>query len=149
MESNKVSIVLPVYNTGKYLPQCLDSILNQTYQDFELICVNDGSTDNSAQIIEKYILNDDRIRLITQQNMYCGVARNNGLSIATGKYVIFLDSDDYFENRLLELSLAKAEETAADIVVFGGYEVNSYTGEIKQNKGFLDERIVSQYTVFS
>jgi len=92
-----VSIVIPVYNIEKYLPICLDSIINQTFTDFEVICVNDGSKDNSLKILEEYAKRDFRIKVISQENGGSGSARNNGLKNAQGKYIQFLDGDDYFE----------------------------------------------------
>jgi glycosyltransferase involved in cell wall biosynthesis len=93
----KVSIVIPVYNVEKYLRQCLDSVVNQTLKDIEIICVNDGSTDNSLQILEEYANKDDRIKIINKDNGGLSSARNAGLEIATGVYIGFVDSDDYIE----------------------------------------------------
>ena len=90
----KISIIVPVYNTEKYLPRCIDSILNQTFKDFELILINDGSTDLSAEIIEDYARMDKRIKTLHIENSGQGAARNRGLDIATGDYIGFVDSDD-------------------------------------------------------
>lgn len=109
---------MPVYNSEKYLHECIDSILDQTVSDFELICVDDGSQDNSLQILHEYQAKDSRIKVFTQKNQYAGVARNNGLSHAKGKYILFLDSDDFFENNLIEQTVTLAESTNADIVLF-------------------------------
>ncbi len=114
----KISIIIPVYNASKYLSECLDSILNQTLKDFEIICVDDGSSDNSPVILEEYSKKDKRIRVFHQKNQYAGVARNNGLKHAKGEYVLFLDSDDFFENTLCEKCYERAKETNADIVVY-------------------------------
>ena len=91
----KVSIVIPVYNVEEYLRDCLDSIINQTLKDIEIICINDGSTDNSLQILEEYAQKDNRIILLEQENQGQGIARNNGIAIAKGKYIGFVDSDDF------------------------------------------------------
>ncbi len=112
----KVSIVMPVYNTAPYLRQCLDSVLAQTLEEFELICVDDGSTDGSVEILEEYAANDKRIKILQQKNQYAGVARNNGLKIARGEYIIFLDSDDVFSDVLLEHTYNAGVEKEADIV---------------------------------
>ena len=92
--NNKVSIIVPIYNTAKYLPTCLDSILNQTYQNLEIILIDDGSTDNSAKIIDDYAKKDPHIKAIHQKNAGQSATRNHGLSIATGDYISFIDSDD-------------------------------------------------------
>ncbi len=90
-----LSIIIPVYNSEKYLEECLISIVNQSLKDFEIICVNDGSMDNSLKILEKFGAQDSRIRIINQQNQGQGYARNAGLEAAAGDYVGFIDSDDY------------------------------------------------------
>ena len=95
--SVKVSVILPVYNASDYLHQCMDSIVGQTLKDIEIICVDDGSTDNSLDILKEYEQKDKRVKVIQQKNAGAGAARNNGLSIATGEYLSFLDSDDFFE----------------------------------------------------
>lgn len=111
----KVSVIVPVYNAGKYLKQCLDSILNQTFKDFEVICVNDGSTDNSAEILEKYAKQDCRIILISQENAGVSAARNTALDRAQGDYIAFVDSDDYIKKNFLSALYATAQDTGADI----------------------------------
>ncbi len=113
----KVSIVMPVYNTAPYLRQCLDSVLAQTLEEFELICVDDGSTDGSLEILEEYAKKDNRIQIIKQKNQHAGIARNNGLKVAKGEYVIFLDSDDVFADVLLEHTYSAGVEKDADIVL--------------------------------
>ena len=149
MDPAKVSVIIPVYNTESYLPECIESLLNQTYPFFEIICVDDGSTDRSAQIIEAYAAEDPRVTLIRQQNSFAGTARNRGMDQAQGKYLLFLDSDDYFDPRMLELSVSRAEETAADIVVFGGYNLDSRTNTAKVRPSYLKEHLVSGLEVFS
>lgn len=98
----KYSFIVPVYNTASYLKTCLESLLGQTYDDFEIIIVNDGSTDNSKSIIKKY-MEDRRVKLVNQKNQGLSAARNNGVKLSTGKYIFFVDSDDYVENDLLEV----------------------------------------------
>ena len=92
--SVKVSVILPVYNVSEYLRQCMDSIVGQTLKDIEIICVDDGSTDDSLEILKEYEAKDKRVKVIEQKNAGAGAARNNGLAIATGEYLSFLDSDD-------------------------------------------------------
>ena len=95
-----VSIIIPVYNASKYLYRCLDSILNQTFRDFELILINDGSTDNSLEILREYETKDSRIIVIDKPNEGVSAARNQGIEIAKGEYIMFCDSDDYVEMEL-------------------------------------------------
>ncbi|OFI45911.1 hypothetical protein BG262_06450 [Floricoccus penangensis] len=97
-----ISIIIPVYNSEKYISRCLKSISEQKYKNFEVIVVDDGSTDSSAEIIKKYTETDDRIKYLYQDNQGVSVARNNGLGNITGKYVTFLDSDDYYESDRLQ-----------------------------------------------
>lgn len=110
----KVSVIVPVYNTGKYLERCLESIVFQTLNDIEIIIVNDGSVDNSAKIIEKF-LPDKRVIYIKQENKGQGAARNKGLGFAKGEYISFIDSDDYIDNDFLEKLYKAAERNEADI----------------------------------
>lgn len=113
-----ISVIVPVYNTEKYLRKCLDSICGQTYRNLEIICVNDGSPDNSAAILEEYAARDERIKVLTQQNAGQGAARNLGLNHASGEWVTGVDSDDYIEPDTYEYaSSAIADDT--DIICFG------------------------------
>lgn len=98
----KYSFIVPVYNTSKYLKKCFDSLVNQTFKDFEIIVVNDGSTDNSESIISRYEKKYDNIKVINQKNQGLSMTRNNGVKEASGKYLIFIDSDDYVEKSLLK-----------------------------------------------
>lgn len=98
----KISLVIPVYNVEKYLPQCLDSVINQTWKNLEIICVNDGSPDNSAAILEQYAAQDPRFKIIDRPNGGLSAARNTGLEHATGDYIFFLDSDDYINPECLK-----------------------------------------------
>ena len=115
----KISIILPVYNVADYLRQCLDSAVNQTLKDIEIICVNDGSTDNSPQILEEYAKKDARIKVINQQNAGQGAARNNGLQHASAPYVYFADSDDWLDLTMAEKLYDKMSETDADVCLLG------------------------------
>lgn len=121
LRSPSVSVIVPVYNAEKYLPQCIDSIVNQTIGDIEVLLINDGSSDSSGEILAQYASKDERIKVIEQPNKGAGAARNIGLAMAEGKYLSFLDSDDFFEPNMLELALAKASEDDADIVAFGAW----------------------------
>lgn len=113
-----VSVIITAYNAQDYLEQCLDCMTQQTLRDIEIICVNDGSTDNTAEILNRYALHDDRIRVVHQQNSGAGTARNHGLQYATGQYVSILDADDFFELNMLEKAYRLAAENQADIAVF-------------------------------
>ncbi len=126
-----VSIIMPVYNAEEFLKDSVGDILAQSFDDFELICVDDGSTDNSGAILDKYAENDPRIRVIHKENGGGGTARNRGMDDAIGKYLVFLDSDDKFEKDLLELAVGKAEETDAEVVTFAADTFDHVTGEHK------------------
>jgi glycosyltransferase involved in cell wall biosynthesis len=114
-----VSVIVPVYNAEKYLRGCLDGILRQTYANLEIICVDDGSTDNSASILNEYARVDNRFIVVSQENGGVGSARNFGYKHATGKYVQWLDSDDFFDPDMVTLLAEKAEQTNADITLCG------------------------------
>lgn len=113
----KVSIVLPIYNTEKFLKESLDSLLNQTYKNLEIICVNDGSVDNSLCILEEYLKKDDRIRIFSQENKGVASARNFALSQCSGEYITFMDSDDIVSCDIIQKSLACAVKNDSDLVI--------------------------------
>ena len=116
----KISVIIPVYNVEEYLRECLDSIVNQTLKDIEIICVNDGSPDNSLGILNEYASQDNRFVIINQQNQGLSASRNNGLDVAKGDYVAFIDSDDYLlNNDYFEKLLEACEKYNADIAVAG------------------------------
>ncbi len=114
----EISIIIPVYNVEKYLARCLDSVLGQSFGDFEVILLNDGSTDGSEAICREYAAKDGRIKLFSQTNQGASMARNNGLQQARGRYIWFLDSDDYIHPQLLQLAHQLAEKEQADMVCF-------------------------------
>ena len=116
-EEIKVSIIIPVYNTSKYLKQCLDSVVNQTLYDIEIICVDDGSTDNSLEILKEYKKNDKRIKILNQKHKKQGAARNLGIVSASGEYIGFVDSDDWCELDMFEKLYTRAKETDSDITM--------------------------------
>lgn len=128
----KISVVLPVYNVADYLKKCLDSLVNQTFKDFEVICVNDGSTDLSLSILEGYALTDSRFKIITQENQGLSGARNTGIKKVKGEYVLFVDSDDWLEANALELLYKHVKGFDSDITMFkfkNYYEDSSEFGE--------------------
>lgn len=128
----KVSVVLPIYNVEKYLPKCLDSIINQTLKDIEIICVNDCSTDNSENVVKDYIKKDNRIKLINnEKNIGVGLSRNIGVDSSNGEYISFIDSDDFIESNYLESLYSTANKYDADIV----FTNNMYT--VNESKGYI------------
>ena len=143
--SVKVSVILPVYNASDYLHQCMDSIVGQTLKDIEIICVDDGSTDNSLDILKEYEQKDKRVKVIQQKNAGAGAARNNGLSIATGEYLSFLDSDDFFEFDMLEKAYEKAKGSNAQIVVFRSDQYREDLKEFVKVKWTLHEKQLPPY----
>jgi len=114
-----VSVIIPVYNAGKFLAETIESVLNQSFKNFELILINDGSTDDSAAICTEYLRKDARIKYVDQVNSGVSVARNLGLSYATGEYVFFLDSDDTIDRGFLATSYDAAKEQNSDITIIG------------------------------
>lgn len=130
----KVSVIVPVYNVEKYLRQCLDSLVNQTLTDIEIICINDGSTDGSLAILEDYASKDKRIRLISQENQGQGVARNRGIELSTGEYLGFVDPDDWIELNMYEEMYSKAKLSDAMIVEAMYSEFFESSGKTKIRK---------------
>lgn len=119
----KVSIIIPVYNVAPYLDACLSSCVNQTFHDIEIIVVNDGSTDGSADIIQMYAEKDDRFRIVTKENQGLIYARKSGLEVADGEYVFHLDGDDYIEPNAIEILYDEVIKQDADYVVANYYDV--------------------------
>ena len=113
----EISIIIPVYNADKYLKKCIQSMLNQSFKDIEIICINDGSTDNSLQILETFAQHDERLIILNQQNSGPAKARNNGLSHASGKYIMFCDSDDWYEADMCGKMYSKIQEKDYDLVM--------------------------------
>ena len=146
--SPKVSIIMPVYNAEKYLREALDCVLNQTMSEIEVLCVDDGSTDSSLDILHEYAAKDPRLTVYTQNHQYAGAARNLGIKHAAGKYLLFLDADDLFDPQMVEKSYARAEETSADICVFGGEEYYEETGERSPQPNLCRAELCPE-TVFS
>lgn len=116
----KVSVILPVYNVERYLKICMDGILRQTLKEIEVICIDDGSTDASLEILKEYERRDGRVRVVAQANAGAAAARNRGMGLAQGEYLSFLDSDDFFEPEMLEKAYWCAEREQAEITVFRG-----------------------------
>ena len=137
----KISVIIPVYNVYDYLEKCLNSLVKQTDKNFEVIIVNDGSTDNSQEIIDKFVLENDNMYSFKKENGGQASARNFGLQKATGEYILFLDSDDYYEPNTIEIL---KKEANADIVAFKMYiddknEVKKFPIEMEK---FVDDKNV-------
>lgn len=126
----KVSILVPIYNVEKYLRQCLDSLVGQTLQEIEIICINDGSTDSSPEVIKEYAKEDERIKVITKKNSGYGDSMNKGLAKATGEYIGIVESDDFIELDAFEKLYALAKEFDADVVRSNFYEYKGGKNQI-------------------
>ena len=131
----KISVIIPIFNSQNFIEECLNSIINQTFKNFEIICVNDGSTDKTFEILKKLELKDERIHIINQNNLGAGIARNNGMKKSKGEYLIFLDSDDIFKENMLEELYIKIKGKDLDIVIFNSK--NFYT---LNNKKIFEEK---------
>ncbi len=147
-----ISIVMPLFNAEIYLPEALKSVLNQTYRDFELICIDDCSTDRTRIIIEEFQKEDNRIRiLINEEHLGAAASRNKGLKAAQGEYILFLDGDDVFEEELLEKACIAMEKYQADIVLFEYLHVPSETiyskKVIERTKSFTEDYCKSSFTM--
>lgn len=136
-----VSVIVPVYNTEKYLEKCLESLINQTLKNIEIICVNDGSTDKSCDIIKKYQEKDNRIKLINQSNQKQGAARNNGTKIATGEYIGFVDSDDWVDLDFYEKLYNAAKKYNSDIALATNVRVGNK--KTKKRLNIVEEKFVT------
>ena len=128
----KVSVILPVYNVAPYLKDCLNSLINQTLIDIEFICINDGSTDNSLEILNEYAAKDNRFVVVSQENQGQGVARNEGVELAKGEYIQFIDPDDWIELNMLETLYIFAKDHHSQVVKFNYTDYNDYSGKYKQ-----------------
>ncbi|MFA5576800.1 MAG: glycosyltransferase family 2 protein [Tissierellaceae bacterium] len=119
MVEGLVSVIIPIYNSERYLERCIKSVLNQSYNNIEIILINDGSTDLSGQICKDYITKDKRIRLIEQANRGPSAARNRGLEVLEGELVLFVDSDDYIDGRMIESLVKEIQASKVDLVISG------------------------------
>ena len=138
----KISIIVPVYNVEAYLPQCLDSLIQQTYSNLEIICVNDGSPDGSGDILREYAARDSRVVVIEQENQGASVARNSALDTTHGDYIMFVDGDDWIDLDTCEMVIKTAEQHKAD-VVFWSY-VREYRQGSKEKLMPIDDRTILQ-----
>ena len=141
----KISIIVPVYNVEEYLSNCVESLLNQTFKDFELILVNDGSTDNSLEICKKYKNIDNRIRIVDKNNGGLSSARNAGLDVAKGDYIGFIDSDDYVHPKMYEILYKKIVENNAEISLCNFKKVHNYDKELLKTNENLEQKILTEF----
>lgn len=137
----KFTLIIPVYNVEAFLRQCLDSVLNQTFSDWEAVCVNDGSTDGSAAILEDYAAKDNRFQVVTQPNGGLSAARNAGLDAAKGEYILFLDSDDWLESKALETIEASLKDE--DMLSFSGRRFFEETQSLNPSDVLLEKTYAS------
>lgn len=139
MENIKISVIIPVYNVEKYIGQCLDSIVNQTYKNLEIIIVNDGSNDNSLEIINRYSQNDRRIKIINLENKGVSFARNIGIKNSEGNYISFVDSDDYLNLNTYEKLVKNLD--GEDLIIFNYGRFENSTREIIKEKYVSDDEM--------
>lgn len=142
------SIVIPFYNAQEYIGECIDTLLSQTFRDFELICVNDGSTDNSEKVIRDRMSENSNVILLNQKGN-AGTARNLGLRNAAGEYLLFLDADDFFSERLLERLSQKISQTSPDLILFAGKTFDDKIGKASDGLKFLNTEYVPGSPCFS
>lgn len=138
----KISLIIPVFNTEKYLEQCLDSAISQTLSGIEIICIDDGSSDNSLDVLKNYAQKDSRIKVLTQINSGQSVARNKGINIAQGEYIAFLDSDDWMKPDMLEKLYNKAKEQGCDISMCSINVLNELSGLKTEHDCYLSLDII-------
>lgn len=142
-QDDLITIIIPVYNTAKFLNQCLNSIMQQTYKNIEVIIIDDGSTDESIEICKKMQRNDERISVIHQKNSGVSVARNNAINIAKGKWIIFVDSDDYIEVEMVERLYNSVKKYDADYAVCGYTWISEKSSNIKKEYVSEKEMVIS------
>lgn len=149
MESIKISVIIPVYNSEAYLSECLDSIFSQTFSDFEVICINDGSTDHSLDILEHYKAMHPNMLILSQPNLHAGVARNLGMKNANGEYFLFLDSDDTFSPYFFEKMYKHISSYNADICICEANHLNNETKELISAPPFIKNNFLPTNDCFS
>lgn len=158
MKNPLISVVIPVYNTDPYLEKCLESVVNQTYQNLQVIIINDGSTDNSAEICQKFSEKDDRIEFINKQNEGVSIARNIGIEKSKGEWIYFLDSDDFLDLNAFEYLINIAKSSKTDVIQFGARLIQD--GKVANKKSptktetygnlklFLDKNHIKPYSMW-
>ena len=142
----KITILIPIYNVEKFLEQCLDSVVNQTLQDIEIVCINDGSKDNSLEILKTYQAKDSRIKIIDKPNSGYGASMNKGLEIATGEYIGVVEPDDFVDINMFEELYKLAQKFDADVAKSNHYEYSTKTNQSRKNgqiSKFIANRIIT------
>lgn len=158
MDNKKITIIIPMYNTEEYIEKCIKSAINQTYKNLEIIIINDGSTDNGLQICERLKKEDNRIKIINQENRGVSDARNTGLEAATGEYIGFIDSDDFIEENMYEKLMGYMEKYNADLVSARAYIIdrngvlevshyNNYVDSFEDEKSILKSYVDGFLTI--
>lgn len=148
-ENYKVSVIMPAHNAEQYIGACMESILAQTLREIQIICINDGSTDSTEAIIRSYMEKDERISVLNQENRYAGVARNEGMKLAKGKYMVFWDADDLFEPAALETMYRKIEEDQADICVCDAVRFKDGSTIARTDVQYIKDRFMPEKIPFS
>ena len=146
--AKKISVIVPVYKVEPYLSRCLDSIINQTYRNLEIILVDDGSPDRCGEICDEYARQDSRIRVIHKANGGLSDARNHGIDVAIGDYIAFVDSDDYIATDMYEKMLARLELDNSDMVVCNYYRFDEGSAPPKDGYIQLPDRVLTQDEAF-
>ena len=147
--SIKISVIVPVYNAEPYLRKCLDCLVSQTLKDIEIICVDDGSTDSSLNILKTFAEQENRIKIIEQEHKNAGAARNAGLDVARGKYLSFLDADDLFELDMLERAYKEAETHSTEVLIFDADIFDDNSGKPLPAYWIIDKTYIPNKDVFS
>ena len=147
----KISVIIPIYNCEKYIKECLSSLIEQTFKNFEIICINDGSTDNTLKILKEFKKLDNRIFIFNQNNTGPGIARNVGMNKSKGEYLIFLDSDDIFKKTMLEELYIKIKENDSDVVVCNSqnFEIKKKRKKFYEKNYLTNDEIIKQKTFSS
>lgn len=148
MHEQKISVIIPVYNVAQYLRRCVNSVLNQTYRNIEVVLVNDGSTDNCGEICDEYLECDSRVKVIHQKNKGLSGARNTGLKIATGDYILFVDSDDWIDKYTCEYSISLVEHIQADALQFMSlyaYNIDDKPRRVNEKVCIFQNKDILQY----
>lgn len=134
-----ISVIIPVYNSEKYLCRCLDSVIEQSLKDIEIICINDGSTDNSLYLLQKYSKQDDRLKIYNQENQGAGAARNKGMKLAAGKYIAFADPDDFYPDKDVLSDLYRAIENNKVNIAGGG--LIEFLPDLRYRKEYAEQEL--------
>ena len=137
-----VSVVIPVYKADKYLRRCLDSLIAQTFTDWQAICIDDGSPDRSPAILDEYAARDSRFKVIHKANAGVSAARNDGIENADGEFILFLDADDWIDGEYYQAMVTVARDSGADMVVSGFVSDNKYTKPIRYKKSYVYEEVL-------